>query len=254
MLGPWHSWGGWKVPRLASKPDPLIYDHFPNSPVCFSAWKTPQELPVTQLARHVDLFHLVITNNQRPESLSLPHGLAPPTHFLLIFSQATSLWVTAFQSGSNKSFFSTRGMVFIQQYLKLLFAEYLRYARKSAHQMFYLVQTERKVKKLKRETYWEESVTFTSSRSLLGRGDLRGTLGHQSNTLRGARACLSYRLGIFNLLWQEKVGWRGMVLGKMIGKVDGGMGGSAGHQREGPWDWAGMLFSEHSSTNDISEK
>jgi hypothetical protein len=23
----WHSWGGQKVPRLAPKPDPLIYDH-----------------------------------------------------------------------------------------------------------------------------------------------------------------------------------------------------------------------------------
>jgi hypothetical protein len=28
-------------------------------------------------------------------------------------------------------------------------------------------------------------VTSTSSRSLLGRGDLTGTLSHQSNTLRG---------------------------------------------------------------------
>jgi hypothetical protein len=26
VLGPWHSWGRWKVPRLALKPDPLIYD------------------------------------------------------------------------------------------------------------------------------------------------------------------------------------------------------------------------------------
>jgi hypothetical protein len=50
------------------------------------------------------------------------------------------------------------------------------------------------VKKLKRDTYVKESVTFISSRSLLGRGDLRGTLGHQSKTLRGARADLSYRL------------------------------------------------------------
>jgi hypothetical protein len=59
------------------------------------------------------------------------------------------------------------------------------------------------VKKLKRETYWEESVTFISSRSLLGRGDLRGTFTHQSNTL-------SYRLGILNILWWGKGGWRGM--------------------------------------------
>jgi hypothetical protein len=46
-LGPWHSWAGRKVPRLALKPDPLIYDHLPNSPncfpACFSVYKT-QEL------------------------------------------------------------------------------------------------------------------------------------------------------------------------------------------------------------------
>jgi hypothetical protein len=45
----------------------------------------PQELPVTQLARHVDLFHLVITDNWRPETLSIPHGLdlpiKPTTYF-----------------------------------------------------------------------------------------------------------------------------------------------------------------------------
>jgi hypothetical protein len=35
----------------------------------------------------------------------------------------------------------------------------------------------------KRETE-KESVTLASSRSLLWRGDLRGTLGHQSNTER----------------------------------------------------------------------
>jgi hypothetical protein len=69
-------------------------------------------------------------------------------------------------------------------------------------------------------------VTFISSRSLLGRGDLRGTLSHQGDTLRGVRAHLSYRLGILNLLWQEKGGWRGWALGKMIGKEDGG---DAGH-------------------------
>jgi hypothetical protein len=37
-----------------------------------------QELPVFQLARHVDLLHLVIADNRRPETLSLPHGFAPP--------------------------------------------------------------------------------------------------------------------------------------------------------------------------------
>jgi hypothetical protein len=43
-----------------------------------------QELPVSQPARHVNLFHLVIKDNQRPETLSLPHDLAfpikPATH------------------------------------------------------------------------------------------------------------------------------------------------------------------------------
>jgi hypothetical protein len=67
MLGPWHSWGGQKFQKLAPKPDLLIYDCLPNSPAyfsdCFSACKTTQELPVTQLARHVNLFHLVITDN-----------------------------------------------------------------------------------------------------------------------------------------------------------------------------------------------
>jgi hypothetical protein len=43
---------------------------------------------------------------------------------------------------------------------------------------------ERKVKKLQRHTE-KESATFLSSRSLLGREDLRGTLSHQSSTLRG---------------------------------------------------------------------
>jgi hypothetical protein len=49
-----------------------------------------QELPVTQLARHVDLFHLVIADNQRPETLSLPHGLAPPIKPTTHFSQAAA--------------------------------------------------------------------------------------------------------------------------------------------------------------------
>jgi hypothetical protein len=51
----------------------------------------PQELPVSQLARHVDLFHLVITDNRRPETLSLPHGLAPPIKPTTHLSQAPAL-------------------------------------------------------------------------------------------------------------------------------------------------------------------
>jgi hypothetical protein len=93
LLGPWHSWGGQKFPRLAPKPDPLIYDCLPNSPncfpACFSAYKT-QELPIPPLARHVDLFHLVITDNQRPDSLSLPHGLAPPIKPITHFTQVAA--------------------------------------------------------------------------------------------------------------------------------------------------------------------
>jgi hypothetical protein len=51
----------------------------------------PQELPVFQLSRHVNLFHLVITDNRRPETLSLPHGLAPPVKPTTHFSQAAAL-------------------------------------------------------------------------------------------------------------------------------------------------------------------
>jgi hypothetical protein len=60
----------------------------------------------------------------------------------------------------------------------------------------------------------KESMTFASSKSLLGRGDLRRTLGHQSNTLRGARAHLSYSLGLLSILWWEKGDWRGMGIRK----------------------------------------
>jgi hypothetical protein len=64
--------------------------------------------------------------------------------------------------------------------------------------------SERKWRSWKDRHTEKESATFISSRSLLGRGDLRGTLHHQSNTLRVARACLSYRLGILTILWWEK--------------------------------------------------
>jgi hypothetical protein len=47
-------------------------------PLLVSLLAKSQELPVSQLARHVDPFHLVITDNWRLETLSLPHGLAPP--------------------------------------------------------------------------------------------------------------------------------------------------------------------------------
>jgi hypothetical protein len=87
---------------------------------------------------------------------------------------------------------------------------------------------ERKVKKLKRDIE-KESAIFISSRSLLGRGDLRGTLGQQSNTLRGTRTGLSCRLGILNSLWQvggggHQVRWLGRRMGEVpdiSGKVVG---------------------------------
>jgi hypothetical protein len=90
-------------------------------PDCFSACKTTQGLPVTQLARQVDLFHLVITDNQRPETLSLPSPWLGPSYKPTTCFQPScftlNLRVTALRSGSNKSFLSTHGVVFIQQYL-----------------------------------------------------------------------------------------------------------------------------------------
>jgi hypothetical protein len=77
-------------PEASTETRPHDYDCMPNSPVCFSACKTPQELPVTQLVRHADLFLLVIADNQRPETLSLPHGLVPPIKPTTHFSQAAA--------------------------------------------------------------------------------------------------------------------------------------------------------------------
>jgi hypothetical protein len=91
----------------------------------------------------------------------------------------------------------------------------------------------------RKERHTKESVTFISSKPLLGRGDIRGTLSHQSNTLRGAKAHLFYRLGILNILWWEKGGWSRWALGKMAGKEDADAVG-AGLSREGHWGWAGM--------------
>jgi hypothetical protein len=95
----------------------------PNSLACFPAlFAKTQELPVTQLVRHVHLFHLVITDNQRPQTLSLPHGLVPPIKPTTHFSQAAALWTLGWQPCGpvpNKSFFSTHGVVFIWQLLTL---------------------------------------------------------------------------------------------------------------------------------------
>jgi hypothetical protein len=43
-------------------------------PLLVSQLAKCQEIPVSQLAGHIDPFHLVSTDNQRPETLSLPHG------------------------------------------------------------------------------------------------------------------------------------------------------------------------------------
>jgi hypothetical protein len=59
-------------------------------PDCFSACITTQELPVTQLARHAYLFHVVVTDNRRSETLSLPHGLQPPIKPTTHFNQAAA--------------------------------------------------------------------------------------------------------------------------------------------------------------------
>jgi hypothetical protein len=70
---------------------PLISPLLISLPDCFSACKTTQKLPVTQLARHVGLFHLVITDNQTRDSLP-PPWLGPPIKHTTQFSQAASLW------------------------------------------------------------------------------------------------------------------------------------------------------------------
>jgi hypothetical protein len=56
----------------------------------------------------------------------------------------------------------------------------------------------------KGETSGKESVTFTSSRPLFGKKDLKGTLSHHSSPLRGTRVCFSYRLGFLSITWWER--------------------------------------------------
>jgi hypothetical protein len=48
-----------------------------QTPLLVSLLAKSQELSVSQLARHVNPFHLVITDNWRPETIRLLHGLAP---------------------------------------------------------------------------------------------------------------------------------------------------------------------------------
>jgi hypothetical protein len=83
---------GWvEGPEAGTETRPRFMTACPT-PICFSAWKTPQKLLVTQLARHVYPCHLVTTDNQRPETLSLPHGLDPPIKHTTHFSQAAAPW------------------------------------------------------------------------------------------------------------------------------------------------------------------
>jgi hypothetical protein len=93
---------------------------FPSN--CFSACKTTHELPVTQLARHVDinLFYLVATDSQT-RILSFPHGLDPPIKHITHFTQAAAPWAGGGEQPCgldlNTPFLSARGVVFIWQYL-----------------------------------------------------------------------------------------------------------------------------------------
>jgi hypothetical protein len=124
LLGPWHSWSKQQIPRLAPKPDPLIYDCLFLPAWLFLFLQNNAGTSSYSTSQAFNLFHLVIADNHGPETLSLPHGLAPPikpttyfqpSHCTLNLKRVTALW-----SGSNKSFFSTCGIVFIQQYLTLM--------------------------------------------------------------------------------------------------------------------------------------
>jgi hypothetical protein len=103
LLGSRYSWGRWKVPRLTPKPDPWFMNACQTSlliPLLVSLLEKSQEPPVTQLARHVDLFHLVTTDNWRQETLSLHSGLAPPIKHATHSSQAVAPWSRGGQPSS----------------------------------------------------------------------------------------------------------------------------------------------------------
>jgi hypothetical protein len=61
--------------------------------IVFLLAKQLRNFQLLNLARNVHLFHLMVTDNQRGYSLSLPHGLAPPMKSTTQFSQAASLWI-----------------------------------------------------------------------------------------------------------------------------------------------------------------
>jgi hypothetical protein len=89
------------------------------------------------------------------------------------------------------------------------------------------------MKKQERENK-KDSATSINSRSLLGRGDLRGTLSHQSNTERGENTPF-LQAGVFK---HPAVG-KGRLEGDGHSKnCKGGMGEGAGHYQEGHWGWA----------------
>jgi hypothetical protein len=80
-------------------------------------------------------------------------------------------------------------------------------------------------------------VTSTSSRSLLGRGGLRGTLGHQTIrvTLEKGKTTPLLQAGVCSILQLEKGGWRGLGFRKSDCK--GGMREGAGHYQGAHWGW-----------------
>jgi hypothetical protein len=107
MLGSWYSWGRGRVPRLALKPDSPWFMTTCKTPLLVSLLAKLQELPVSQLAKHVNLFHLVITDNgdQQPSwslggTPSLSHGVVPPIKPPTHSSWAAALWAreSAWQS------------------------------------------------------------------------------------------------------------------------------------------------------------
>jgi hypothetical protein len=84
-----------------------------------------------------------------------------------------------------------------------------------------VVLTERKMKEREREREREtekESATLANSRSLLGRGDLRGTLAIRAALMDGPLL----QAGVLSILWWERDVGGGWALEKMTVKGDGG--------------------------------
>jgi hypothetical protein len=102
------------------KLDPLIYDCLFLLAWLFLSLQNNSGTPSFSTSQACRPVPLVITDNQRPDTLSLPHGLAPPIKHTTHLSQAAALWTQEWQPCSldlNKSFLSTCGIVLIQQNL-----------------------------------------------------------------------------------------------------------------------------------------